>query len=329
MSLTKEEYREKECKTISEHLATYDNDYSNFDSIKLFEDVKERAFIDAFETIDADRFEKELDGNEDKRKLSDFEFWALIGYLTYCNGRQERAFVDRFIDDMIKLDIPDELELLIPLAKYYDKIYFESEEAVDRINDFVKKYKSYNPEKESKFDKLNRYVDKKLKKKESTYPFVEQEDVAFDYSVYLNLQKDKCEIYKKTQLKKFYDHFCKYSFEGITDFTRELKWMLPDINYDVDYMLSNFPDMELVKKDYEALHGKSIVPYSISLYKDYLFNKDRLDEESNNLGTYNIHRVGEVPVPFTKEEFLLGIHNDIDKNQAIELEGNKNISRIH
>lgn len=327
MSLTKEEYREKECKTLGEYFEFYNYDSGDFDYARLFSDVNERSYNLGFDTIDDYRYKKEDEDGENQKRFSMAEFIALIGYATYCFERQEQPFIDEFINDMLKLDIPDELELLLPLAKYYDVLYFSSDEMVNRVKENIQKYISYNNESDRSFDKIKKVVDRVVYKKENTD--LEQDNTLFEYSVFLNQQKDKCELYKRTQIKKLEDHLSQYQFPEISDYSRELRWILPRINYDTDYMLSNFPDIELVKKDYEALHGKSIVPYSISLYKDYLFNKDKLDEESNNLGTYNIHRVGEVPVPFTKEEFLLGIHSELDEERVIELEGKKNTSRIH
>lgn len=224
--------------------------------------------------------------------LTKEEFSAVINYCACNSNDASYTNISKFIQDMRKLDISDDRNLLSVFSKYYDSVAMNDNNKLDLITDLVKKYKIESDEKfRNGIFNSEKYS---------------------SYHVLVNyLKKFKADalMYKYSKISLVKDYLKEEDFDGKDSYESRLIHELKKYNYDSDYILSNLPDINLVKKDYESLHGKSIVPYSEKLLSYYLNGDKKLNAFPDNLGKYKIHKVGNIDVPFTKSEFLKSIKN--------------------
>lgn len=283
----------KETKTIDEHLDYCDYDFNNFmlmyDTPKDMERILENGFAYLYEYSE--------DTNDDTL-LSDSEFIATI-----CYAETNEAGINtigEFIKTLKSLDVKDDSVISFLLYKYFDILYFNSEEAVIETKAFVDKCKVTDEnERNVNLDQLINHLKEK---------------------------KAQCENYKKVQTERLMDHTASYNFVGATNYKNKLYYLLRKFNYNLDYLLSNMPNIEFVKKDYELLllYDKSIIPVSISLLTEYLLGDKELSSYSNDLGSYNIYKVGIFPVAYTKEDFIAGIHSELQQEEVLSEQTNFN-----
>ena len=277
-------YASKDFRTLREHLfLCYGDDVEEFktwfDTNWMSEDMLKNLRRALF-TLDEYSYEHE----NDQITYTSNELSAIVGYYANNIGYDWRNLDTRFMKFIKALNIPKDKETLFRITKNFDSTFLKDQEVLSKIAEYVKTKE--NPE---------------------------------EFDEYMENKRREALLYKQNQVQRIVDYIYKhYTFNDTFEhnlFEVELLNILIRLNYDADRILSNIPDSDLVKKDFDALHGKSNIPITIELYKEYMKGDTTLSKYDNNLGSYELHNIGIVPIPFTKEEFLNGIHNGLEEQQ--------------
>lgn len=279
----------KKEKTVKEHIETCDYDSKLFKLLYITYTDDSISIRNAFTAIDA--YSTEFD---DRTLLSNDEFAALINFS--INNEYEGNDINeinKFIKCMKDLNISDDEELTHLFSEYYDSLVMSDKEKVSNLKQLFNRYKS-----EKNDALLNGKSPLKSKK------------TLLEIEKYLVISKSEAAEYKSSKIKEIEEYLSKEEFSGKEIYEIELIHQLRKYNYNTEYILSNVPDINLVREDFESLNGKSFLPYSVIFLREYLAGDKELSKYPENLGSYNIHSFGIRPVPFTKSQYVKSMKKD-------------------
>ena len=223
----------------------------------------------------------------DKHLLSKEEFTVLVGYLSF--NKLDIKNIKILIDTIKSLDIPYNFDILLKVVNCFDELYFSSPGAIAETKKIVDAIKIWGASKDTY---INELVDHLYSKK---------------------VESEKYKIIQRNKIKEYLNQLGE--FLGYEEYEKELYELLEKYRYDADYILKNLPSTDLIEKDYLALQTMYIKPLSFILYERYLAGDKKMIGIRNNLGFYTKLDSSKVPVPYTKGEFLNGIHSIYDEKE--------------
>lgn len=242
----------------------------------------------------------DVSNNEEYKKIYD-----ALYYVGFCiEGLED-----------IELEFDDFMSLL-KYASKLDVISFKEEEDLIEYANLLKR--------------IPKDVDEKSKAMyrnilEDVYSKNFYEMYNLEEKVNKKLCKNPEELESSSGLYLLRNEFDKYVSESLSyikeackeypkNFSDSVSYLFLCKNYDPNYMIESLPSKELVCKDYEALEGKSMVPYSEKLYEDYVSGDKELSKYPEEFNNYKIYKKGERKVPFSKSEFI----KNIEENRKVK-----------
>ncbi len=284
-------------KTIGGHLADCKCDLKEFKDLKESKDLEEFKKKYPYKKLPGDADNYIEDGfinikvynskTGDKHLLSKEEFTVLVGYLSY--NKLDIKNIKLLIETIKSLDIPYNFDILLKVVNCFDELYFSSPGAIAETKKIVDAIKIWGASKDTYLKTLEDHLSSK------------------------KMESEKYRIIQKKKIKDYLDNL--EGFLGYDEYEKELYDLLEKYRYDADYILKHLPSTDLIEKDYLALQTMYIKPLSFILYERYLAGDKKMNGIRNNLGFYDRLGAGRIPVPYTKGEFLNGIHSIYDEKE--------------
>lgn len=226
---------------------------------------------------------------KDKRLLSSYEFAALVEYFASEEYSVENG--QTLITVMKDLAIADDIVLLLALVDNFDELYFTSPNSLDETKKLFNACKLWPA---SRTEHINKLVDRLKNAKIASMAYKEQQT---------------------TKIDKYLESI--NTFVGLEQYEKLLKKLLIKLKYDANRILENVPDTGLIEQDFLTLQFEYSKAKSLELYEEYLLRDKYLNKYRNDLGDYILRDSRRVKVPFTKNQFLNGIHSVLEEQKKL------------
>lgn len=226
---------------------------------------------------------------KDKRLLSDYEFAALMEYFASAECNTES--VNTLITVMKELAIANDFVLLLILVSNFDEFYFTSPNALEETKKLFNACKLWPA---SRAEYIKKLVTRLKEVKAASMAYKEQQT---------------------TKIDKYLESI--NTFVGLEQYEKLLKKLLIKLKYDANRILENVPDTGLIEQDFLTLQFEYSKAKSLELYEEYLLRDKYLNKYRNDLGDYILRDSRRVKVPFTKNQFLNGIHSVLEEQKKL------------